>query len=144
MSPRKTPRHRAPVPLPIWLLAGALALAVVYRFGVAPAQAQNHPDPRPGVTSAGMLSGSSFAGYPAVERIYDEARQIPQVLDGLYCHCGCKEHEGHRSLLSCFQTAHGAGCEVCLQEAEMAFRMHGSGAGLAEIRDAVDQAFAAP
>jgi hypothetical protein len=130
------------VPLPIWVLAGALALLVVYRFGTSPVQAQTHPDPRPEVTSAGMLSGSQFAGYPVVEQIYEEARQIPEVLDGLYCHCGCKEHEGHRSLLSCFQTAHGAGCDICLQEADMAFRMHQGGEGLEAIRDAVDAAFA--
>ena len=64
------------------------------------------------------------------------------MLDGLYCHCGCKEHAGHRSLLSCFQSEHGAGCEICLREADMAFHLHREGRSLDAIRAAVDASFA--
>jgi hypothetical protein len=69
------------------------------------------------------------------------AADIPQVLDGLYCHCDCSNHSGHRSLLTCFQDDHGAACDVCLTEAALAFRMTGEGRSLKEIRKAVDDLY---
>lgn len=36
------------------------------------------------------------------------AREIPGILDQLYCYCACDKHLGHRSLLSCFTDGHAA------------------------------------
>ena len=36
------------------------------------------------------------------------AREIPDVLDRLYCYCECDKHAGHKSLLSCFTDGHAA------------------------------------
>jgi hypothetical protein len=36
------------------------------------------------------------------------ARDIPDVLDRLYCYCECDKHLGHRSLLSCYTDGHAA------------------------------------
>lgn len=36
------------------------------------------------------------------------AREIPEVLDQLYCYCGCDKHVGHKSLLSCYTDGHAA------------------------------------
>jgi hypothetical protein len=36
------------------------------------------------------------------------AREIPDVLDRLYCYCGCDKHAGHESLLSCYTDNHAA------------------------------------
>lgn len=36
------------------------------------------------------------------------ARDIPDVLDGLYCYCGCDKTIGHKSLLSCYTDGHAA------------------------------------
>ena len=36
------------------------------------------------------------------------ARDIPDVLDGLYCYCGCDKTSGHKSLLSCYTDGHAA------------------------------------
>jgi hypothetical protein len=36
------------------------------------------------------------------------AREIPDVLDRLYCYCGCDKHVGHESLLSCYTDNHAA------------------------------------
>jgi hypothetical protein len=36
------------------------------------------------------------------------AREIPGVLDRLYCYCECDKHAGHKSLLSCFTDGHAA------------------------------------
>ena len=36
------------------------------------------------------------------------AREIPDVLDQLYCYCECDKHAGHKSLLSCYTDGHAA------------------------------------
>ena len=43
-----------------------------------------------------------------VRRAYAVARQIPEVLDQLYCYCRCRENFGHKSLLSCFVDNHAS------------------------------------
>jgi hypothetical protein len=100
-----------------------------------------HPDPRPGITAAAVVPRAMLAGYPNEVSAYEAARQIPEVLDGLYCHCDCSKHSGHRSLLTCFESQHGASCEVCQREAMMAAQMHRQGSTLDQIRQAVDAQF---
>ena len=43
-----------------------------------------------------------------VRRAYEIARQIPEVLDRLYCYCRCKENVGHKNLLSCYVDTHAS------------------------------------
>jgi hypothetical protein len=119
----------------LFLLAfgGATVLAACATSG--------HPDPRPGITAANVVPGAMLAGYRNEVRAYEAARQVPEVLDGLYCHCQCREHSGHRSLLTCFESLHGASCEICQREAIMAVEMHGRGSTLDQIRQAVDGQF---
>lgn len=132
------------VPLPILGLAVLLVLALGARFALAGDEAlAHHPDPRRGVTDAEVVPAATFAAYPGVAAVYDEARGIPEILDGLYCHCDCSLHAGHRSLLSCFESDHGAGCDVCLAEAHLAHQMATDGARLKEIRQRVDALFGA-
>jgi hypothetical protein len=40
---------------------------------------------------------------------YKAAAEIPEVLAGLKCYCGCDRSMGHRHLLDCFVDNHGAG-----------------------------------
>ena len=87
------------------------------------------------------MPASFFADNPNVLRTYQLARKIPATLDGIYCYCHCKENMGHRSLLSCFQSQHGAGCDICLGEAETAAQMQADGKSLQEIRAQIDLAF---
>lgn len=39
---------------------------------------------------------------------HEVAREIPGVLDQLYCYCECDKHMGHKSLLSCYTDGHAA------------------------------------
>jgi hypothetical protein len=39
---------------------------------------------------------------------YEIARTIPEVLDGLYCYCRCRDNFGHKNLLSCYVDNHAA------------------------------------
>ena len=43
-----------------------------------------------------------------VKRAYQVARDIPEVLDKLYCYCRCFENFNHLNLLSCFVGTHAA------------------------------------
>jgi hypothetical protein len=118
-------------------------VALVLGLATTPqANAVEHPDPRTDITAAGVASSSRYAEYPRIAAVYEMAAEIPEVLDGLYCHCDCSLHSGHRSLLDCFHDDHGAGCDICLDEAALAHRMTAEGRSLKEIRRAVDELYA--
>ncbi|MDP3772672.1 MAG: CYCXC family (seleno)protein [Gemmatimonadales bacterium] len=125
-----------------WIIT---AVAVVALGGVLVAQkmgtaSQRHPDPRPDVNGATVIPASNWNFEPIV-RAYTAAAQNAQVIDGLYCHCGCKESINHRSLLTCFETDHGSACDICMEEVELAARMHGQGATLDQIRQEIDKQY---
>jgi hypothetical protein len=118
-----------------------LGLAVVaLLLGLATVRGANasHPAPRGGLTAEDVAPASRYAAYPRIAEVYEMAARIPDVLDGIYCHCDCSRHSGHRSLLTCFQDDHGAACDVCLTEAALAYRMTQEGRSLRQIRKAVD------
>ena len=105
----------------------------------APLRRVEHPTPRPGITAEKVLPEEEV---PERSRAaYRAAREIPEVLDGLYCHCDCGERDKLRSLLSCFETRMPASCGICREEATMALTMHRGGKTLDEIRAAVDRKF---
>ncbi|HYC32165.1 MAG TPA: PCYCGC motif-containing (lipo)protein [Gemmatimonadales bacterium] len=98
-----------------------------------------HPDPRPGIDASHILPPERVAEYPDAVAAFDEARAIPGILDGLRCQCGCADRPGKRSVLSCYEEDGMAlDCEICRGVARLAYRLHGKGRSLAEIRDAVD------
>jgi hypothetical protein len=43
-----------------------------------------------------------------VREAYAIARDIPEVLDKLYCYCRCRENFGHKNLLSCYVDNHAS------------------------------------
>ncbi len=52
------------------------------------------------------LDPARFVGKVALA--HRVAREIPDVLDQLYCYCECDKHVGHKSLLSCYTDGHAA------------------------------------
>ena len=52
------------------------------------------------------LSPQRFQGR--VYSAYQIAREIPEVLDRLYCYCRCRENNGHKNLLSCYVGTHAS------------------------------------
>ena len=100
----------------------------------------DHPDPRPDVTAERVLPASSFAAAKS-RRAYAIAAAIPGTLDGIRCYCFCDRNIGHRSLLSCFEDEHGAGCGTCRAQAELAYRLHEEGKDLEAIRAATDSMY---
>ena len=81
--------------------------------------------------------GSDQCSLAALEEA--AARTQAATLDGVYCHCDCSKHAGHRSLLTCFEGEHGAYCDICMGEAMVASGMADQGRSLEEIRTAIDK-----
>lgn len=52
------------------------------------------------------LSPGRFTGKTA--RMYQIAREIPEILDRLPCYCGCDKSSGHAGLLACYIDSHAA------------------------------------
>ena len=142
-KPKRVIRRPSSSPLP-WIITvvAAVALGLVVTLGRRDAKS-GHPEPRANAASLGesVMPATFFTENPGVLRTYQLAREIPATLDALYCHCHCHEDAGHRSLLTCFQSEHGAGCDICLGEADMAHQMQAQGKSIRDIRQQIDLAF---
>jgi Protein of unknown function with PCYCGC motif len=128
---------------------GALA-AIAAAVPVAHARARRrhapgpHPDPRPGITGAKVATKEQLKDAPALIPIFDSVREMPEIADGIRCHCGCADLPGYRSLLTCFENADAMAreCKTCQGQARLAARLKQSGKSLDEIRAAIDAKFA--
>jgi len=125
-----------------WVVAGmAMSVLVGFVFLKKPADASTHPTPRPGITAAKVVPTSLIPRTLGASEAYAAAREAAATLDGMYCHCDCSKHASHRSLLTCFESDHGAYCDVCMGEAMVASGMAKQGKSLTEIRTAIDRQF---
>jgi hypothetical protein len=125
-----------------WIIAGGAGAALAGLLLVSQAGGVVvHPDPRPGVTPERVLPPSQVLNTPGALEAYAAARNAPQLLDGLYCHCECAKHFGHRSLLTCFESDHGSQCDICMGEALLATELASRGSSLDAIRRAIDERF---
>lgn len=55
-----------------------------------------------------LVPASRYRGYPLVQRAYQVAAEIPEVIAQQPCYCYCDKF-GHASLLDCYASDHGAG-----------------------------------
>ena len=117
--------------------------------GPIPADLKPHPQEN--------LPPLEFPAYPmarspeAVRAAYRFAAEHPEVLSYVPCFCGCERH-GHGNNQDCFVaqrdsdgrpvwSPHGVGCGICIDVAREAARLHGAGANVAEIREAIDRKY---
>jgi hypothetical protein len=124
-----------------WLVAGTAAAALAAVLFAARPAAGAHPEPRPGITAERVLPDVAVPRTPGSAEAYAAARAAAATLDGVYCHCDCSKHSGHRSLLTCFESEHGAYCDICMGEAMLAAQLASRGTSLQEIRAAIDARF---
>ena len=100
-----------------WLLALLVIAPVALLFAwwaEAPPAVAGSPSlsSAPGVQTAARretrptLDPARFVGKARLA--HQAARDIPDVLDQLYCYCQCDKHIGHKSLLSCYTDGHAA------------------------------------
>lgn len=91
---------------------------------------------RGGETRA-TLPPENFTGVTA--QAYQAAKEIPEVLDSLYCYCDCEKHFWHKSLLTCYVDEHAENCDICINEALSAYELHRQGKDIKTIREIVDK-----
>ncbi len=129
-----------------WMLVALFALTVT----IAPTRATSQqeaavpaynagPPPKgsklPDIMGKDQLWGDN-AKYPYQSHAYELAAKIPGVLHQQPCYCYC-DRMGHNSLHSCFESAHGAQCSICLRELYYSYLMHKRGKTAAQIRQGV-------
>ena len=102
-----------------------------------------HPTPRPGITGAKVLTKEQLVGKPQLVALFDSVRDIPEIIDGIRCNCGCVHYDGFYSLLSCYEgkEAMAKDCAICQGQGRLAVRLHKAGKSLDDIRSAVDAKF---
>lgn len=111
------------------------------RNSTRPLRRVTHPTPRPGIDASRVVPRERLSD--AVAPLFDGVREIPHVVDGIECYCGCANVPDHYSLLSCYE---GDGmaqvCAICKGEGRLVVRLHKQGKSLDEIRAAIDAEFA--
>jgi hypothetical protein len=102
-----------------------------------------HPTPRTGITAAKVLTKDKLGGKADLIELFDGVREIPEVIDGIRCQCGCATFDGFYSLLSCYEgdKAMAKMCHTCQGEGKLAIRLHKEGKSLDDIRTAIDAKF---
>jgi hypothetical protein len=120
------------------VIAGAVAIgllifmaAAVYELRAADSAA---------TANSLTLDPNLFEGK--TRQAYVVAQQHPDLLAQLHCYCGCEQHEGHKSLLDCFRTNHGAGCATCVGEAVMAGQLYDNGTPVDQILATLHERYA--
>lgn len=86
-----------------------------------------------------ILSPAIFRGN--VFSAYLMAAEIPWIIDKQFCYCYCKKKLGHKTLLTCFTSNHGAKCDLCMNEVFTAYKLYKKGFATGEIVAAIDREF---
>jgi hypothetical protein len=71
---------------------------------------------------------------PVVKNAYAIAAKIKRTLYQQPCYCHCDRSQGHGSLLDCFASRHGAGCNICIYEDFYSYEQSRKGQTAAQIR----------
>ena len=116
------------------------AFAATSRWG---RHSDPHPAPRAGITGAKVATHDQLSDKPKLIELFDSVREIPEVVDGIRCNCGCSHMEGFYSLLTCYEgkSAMARDCPICQGQGRLAVRLHRVGKSLDEIRAAIDAKF---
>lgn len=122
-----------------FVVIGATALTGLVGWARAALARGPHPTPRPGITGAKVLSREELADYPRLVPLFDQIREIPQIIDGIRCTCGCADAPGFYSLLSCYEgDAMARACPICQGQGRLSARLFKEGKTLDEIRVSID------
>jgi hypothetical protein len=123
---------------PAGLIAGVMVAALLGLAGVAVYQMRAAAAP-PATANSLTLDPDLFQGE--VRQAYLVAQNHPELLAQLDCYCGCEQHQGHKNLLDCFRTNHGAGCATCTGEAVTASQLLDNGTPVDQIHELLRQRY---
>jgi Protein of unknown function with PCYCGC motif len=109
--------------------------------GSLPQSAADEPTPAfhaqaPKDALPATMDPSLFA-QPVVSNAYTVAARIKKVLYQEPCYCHCDRSQGHGSLLDCFVSKHGSGCNICMSEDLYAYEQTRKGKTPTQIREAI-------
>ncbi len=74
---------------------------------------------------------------PVVQNAYAVAARIKKTLYQQPCYCHCDRSQGHTSLLDCFASKHGAGCNICIYEDFYSYEQFRKGKTAVQIRSGI-------
>ena len=107
-----------------------------------PPPRSRHPEPRRGINGSRVLGRDALGDSPQAIPTFDMVRAIPEVMDGIRCHCNCAVTQRTRSLLTCFEQGGMArDCDLCLEQAVRVYELYRNGHALERIRIVVDAVF---
>jgi hypothetical protein len=136
----------------LWHGAALFGVAVALCFALVPQRLASRSPQSPNATPSGVeeavpafharapqgeipaTMNPEFFTDPVVQNAYTVAARIKKTLYQQPCYCHCDRSQGHGSLLDCFASKHGAGCNVCLYEDLYAFEQVRKGKTAAQIR----------
>jgi hypothetical protein len=84
------------------------------------------------------LSPSQFTTV-VVQNAYILAARVKKILYQQPCYCHCDRSQGHTSLLDCFASKHGSGCDVCMREAIYSYEQSHKGKTATQIRAGIER-----
>ena len=122
-------------------------LAIIMAVGLVASLASCSTGSETTIDPASLRGGETRETLPpmyftgAAAEAYRVAKEIPEVLDSLYCYCDCEKHSGHKSLLACYVDEHAQYCDICINEALLAYDLHKKGYDVVSIRKTVDETF---
>jgi len=133
------------------LLAAAAVLLALPQFAASPAQqmpgmqqgpaSPNEPTPAFHTEAPkGELPPTMEASiFPDIQTFnaYVVAGRSKKVLYQQPCYCHCDRSQGHGSLLDCFASRHGAGCDICQKEDFYSYEQTRKGKTPAQIREGI-------
>jgi len=84
------------------------------------------------------MDPAEFAN-PVVKNSYALAAKVKKVLYQQPCYCHCDRSVGHSSLLDCFTSKHGSGCNICMAETLYSYEQTKKGKRPAQIREGIQK-----
>ncbi len=132
-------------------LLAAAGLLVLPQFAASPAQqmpgmgrsaaVSNEPTPAfhsqaPKEALPPTMDPSLFTDI-LTSNAYVIAGRVKKVLYQQPCYCHCDRSQGHGSLLDCFVSRHGSGCDICQKEDFYSYEQTRKGKTPAQIRDGI-------
>jgi Protein of unknown function with PCYCGC motif len=94
-----------------------------------------HPQPAPGELPPTMEP--SLFSDKLIFNAYVVAGRVKKVLYQQPCYCHCDRSQGHGSLLDCFVSRHGSGCDICMKEAFYSYEQTRRGKKPEQIREGI-------
>jgi Protein of unknown function with PCYCGC motif len=137
------------------ILYGVTLLAVAATLGLLPEFAGSRPQqmagmdhsnpnepvpafhPQPPQDSLPPTMEPSIFSDKVIFNAYTVAGRVKKVLYQEPCYCHCDRSQGHGSLLDCFVSRHGAGCDTCVKEAFYAYEQTHKGKSAQQIREGI-------